>query len=82
MIEERGLVQGHDGAFALVETEKKSLCGGCVTTLLCNTMTGDKPVLIRIETRAGHGAGKPTSKRIEEVVDIFSFAQYHTQPAE
>lgn len=35
---------------------------------------GDNPVLIRIETRAGHGAGKPTTKRIEEVADIFSFA--------
>jgi prolyl oligopeptidase len=31
------------------------------------------PVLIRIETRAGHGAGKPTSKRIAEVTDLLSF---------
>jgi hypothetical protein len=30
---------------------------------------GDAPVLIRIETRAGHGAGKPTSKLIEEIAD-------------
>jgi prolyl oligopeptidase len=35
--------------------------------------TGDAPVLIRIETRAGHGAGKPTAKRIEEVADEFAF---------
>jgi len=34
---------------------------------------GDNPVLIRIETKAGHGAGKPTSKRIEEVSDQLGF---------
>ena len=34
---------------------------------------GDNPVLIRIETRAGHGAGKPTAKIIEEVADEWSF---------
>jgi len=33
----------------------------------------DNPTLIRIETRAGHGSGKPTSKAIEEVTDIWSF---------
>jgi len=31
------------------------------------------PVLIRIETRAGHGAGKPTSKQIEEIADQYAF---------
>jgi prolyl oligopeptidase len=30
-------------------------------------------VLIRIETRAGHGAGKPTAKLIEEVADQWAF---------
>lgn len=34
---------------------------------------GDNPVLIRIETRAGHGAGKPTMKQIEETADLWSF---------
>ena len=34
---------------------------------------GDAPILIRIETRAGHGAGKPTSKMIEEVADVQAF---------
>ncbi|HLL76301.1 MAG TPA: prolyl oligopeptidase family serine peptidase [Pyrinomonadaceae bacterium] len=34
---------------------------------------GDAPVLIRIETRAGHGAGKPTAKIIEEVADRWGF---------
>ena len=39
---------------------------------------GDKPVLIRIETDAGHGAGKPTSKIIDEQADIYSFLFYNT----
>ena len=29
--------------------------------------------MIRIETKAGHGGGKPTSKRIEEAADIYAF---------
>jgi len=33
----------------------------------------DNPILIRIETRAGHGAGKPTSKIIEELTDQWAF---------
>lgn len=35
---------------------------------------GDKPHLVRIETRAGHGSGKPTDKVIEEAADIWAFA--------
>ncbi|WP_390614135.1 prolyl oligopeptidase family serine peptidase [Alienimonas californiensis] len=34
---------------------------------------GEAPVLIRIETRAGHGAGKPTEKIIEEYADMWAF---------
>ena len=34
---------------------------------------GPDPVLIRIETRAGHGGGKPTTKRIEEATDRLAF---------
>ncbi|WP_373653091.1 prolyl oligopeptidase family protein [Schlesneria sp. DSM 10557] len=34
---------------------------------------GEAPTLIRIETRAGHGAGKPTDKMIEEVADQWAF---------
>ena len=35
--------------------------------------TGDKPKIIRIETRAGHGSGKPTDKIIDEYSDIYAF---------
>jgi len=34
---------------------------------------GGNPVIIRIDTKAGHGAGKPTSKQIEEVADRWGF---------
>ena len=34
---------------------------------------GNAPILIRIETKAGHGAGKPTSKIIEEIADRWAF---------
>lgn len=37
---------------------------------------GTAPVLIRIESKAGHGAGKPTSKQIEEATDIWSFIMH------
>ncbi|KMS54853.1 prolyl endopeptidase [Novosphingobium barchaimii LL02] len=39
---------------------------------------GDKPRLIRIETRAGHGSGKPTDKAIEEGADILAFVAQWT----
>lgn len=38
---------------------------------------GTNPYLIRIETRAGHGGGKPTSKIIEEIADVYSFILYN-----
>ncbi len=52
------VVPGHSFKFAAALQEKQS---------------GDAPVLIRIETRAGHGAGKPTAKQIEEVADEWAF---------
>ena len=41
--------------------------------------SGPNPVLIRVETRAGHGAGTPLSKRVELVVDQFSFLEKELQ---
>jgi prolyl oligopeptidase len=38
---------------------------------------GENPVLVRIETKAGHGAGKPTAKVIDEVTDLWSFVFYN-----
>ena len=38
---------------------------------------GSSPVLIRIETNAGHGAGKPVSKTIEEAADLQAFTLYN-----
>ncbi|KAF0203848.1 MAG: prolyl [Bacteroidetes bacterium] len=37
----------------------------------------NKPALIRIETNAGHGAGKPISKMIDEATDIWAFTMYN-----
>lgn len=38
---------------------------------------GDQPMLIRIDSNGGHGAGKPTNKLIDEQTDIFSFIMYN-----
>ena len=38
---------------------------------------GENPVLIRIETNAGHGAGKPVSKTIEEAADLQAFTLFN-----
>jgi prolyl oligopeptidase len=40
---------------------------------LQNAQDCDNPILIRIETRAGHGAGKPMHLRIDEVADVYAF---------
>jgi len=38
-----------------------------------NGASPDKPILLRIETKAGHGQGKPVTKQIEESTDMYSF---------
>ncbi len=38
---------------------------------------GKNPVLVRIETDAGHGAGKPTDKQISEAADMYGFIMYN-----
>ena len=44
---------------------------------LQNSNIGNKPHLIRIESNAGHGSGKPLDKAIDEVIDIYSFIFYN-----
>ncbi|WP_417859794.1 prolyl oligopeptidase family serine peptidase [Winogradskyella sediminis] len=44
---------------------------------LQSKQTGNSPTLIRIETDAGHGAGTPVSKTIEQYADIFGFTLYN-----
>lgn len=44
---------------------------------LQSKQTGNNPALIRIETNAGHGAGTPVSKTIEQYADIFGFTFYN-----
>ena len=43
------------------------------TAQIQHCQAGDAPILIRIESKAGHGAGKPTSKRIDEEADTYAF---------
>ena len=48
------------------------------TAALQAAAIGDKPHFICIETRAGHGSGKPTDKIIAEAADFWAFAGYFT----
>jgi prolyl oligopeptidase len=43
------------------------------TATLQEAQAGDSPILIRIEVNAGHGAGKPTAKVIQEQADVYGF---------
>ncbi len=45
------------------------------TAALQAAQGGSEPILIRVDTRAGHGAGKPTSMRIDEAADRLSFLE-------
>jgi len=43
------------------------------TAALQEAQAGDAPVLIRVDVKAGHGAGKPTTKMIDEAADRWTF---------
>jgi prolyl oligopeptidase len=51
------------------------------TAALQAAQGGDAPILIRIDTRAGHGAGKPVAKIIDEEADKLAFMWHYTAPA-
>ena len=44
-----------------------------MAALLQATTSSDRPILLRTETRAGHGVGKPLSKQIDEAADVYGF---------
>ncbi|MDZ4667555.1 MAG: prolyl oligopeptidase family serine peptidase [bacterium] len=48
-------------------------------TLQEKSVAVDHPILIRIDTKAGHGAGKPTGKLIEDATDMYGFILHHTK---
>ena len=47
------------------------------TAELQDKQTGENPVLIRVETNAGHGSGTPVEKVIEQYADIYGFTLYN-----
>ncbi|MDP9381104.1 MAG: prolyl oligopeptidase family serine peptidase [Chloroflexota bacterium] len=47
-----------------------------MAALLQEVTDGENPVLLRVETRAGHGAGKPVAKVVDEQVDVWSFVAW------
>jgi len=48
-------------------------------TLQASKFAKESPILIRIDTKAGHGAGKPTAKLIEDAADMYGFILHHTK---
>jgi len=46
---------------------------GLLQSDAANGQSPERPILLRVETKAGHGAGKPTSKQVEELTDMFAF---------
>jgi prolyl oligopeptidase len=44
-----------------------------MTALLQSATASDQPILLRLETKAGHGAGKPRTKILDELTDTWSF---------
>jgi prolyl oligopeptidase len=44
-----------------------------LTATLQHADSGTNPILLRVDTKAGHGGGKPTAKIIDELTDTYSF---------
>jgi prolyl oligopeptidase len=44
-----------------------------MTAAMQAATTSEHPILLRLETKAGHGAGKPVAKMVEELTDVYSF---------
>jgi len=50
------------------------------TATLQAAQSGTAPILTRIDVKAGHGAGKPTSKLIEAKADVWAFLEHVLSP--
>ncbi|HEX2184600.1 MAG TPA: prolyl oligopeptidase family serine peptidase [Chloroflexota bacterium] len=62
------LITSADTDDRVVSAHAKKLAAG-----LQAAQAGEAPILLRVETKAGHGAGKPTAKVIEEQADLYAF---------
>ncbi len=73
------VVPGH--TFKFVATLQAAQ-GSNMSVSQTNTPACANPILVRIETKAGHGAGKPTTKLIDEAADRFAFLvkELHMRP--
>ncbi|PKN49274.1 MAG: S9 family peptidase, partial [Deltaproteobacteria bacterium HGW-Deltaproteobacteria-20] len=47
-----------------------------MTAALQYATASDEPILARIESKAGHGAGKPVTKRVQEYTDVYAFLMW------
>ncbi len=55
------------------DTRVDALHARKMTARLQAATAGDAPILLRLDTKAGHGAGKPRSKSLDELTDVWSF---------
>jgi prolyl oligopeptidase len=46
---------------------------------LQHAQAGDAPILLRVESKAGHGAGTPVTKQLEETADLWAFLAKHLE---
>lgn len=69
------VVPGHSFKFAAALQAVQMQAAQTQSTASC-----DNPTLIRIETRAGHGAGTPTDKKIDEYADLWAFLLSNLKP--